>query len=78
MRAVSLALFVSLTGTIVACENDADQRPEEWVAHYLLAELQVRTDPAVARNEIRLALELNPLDPNIRELAGQLGVPLAP
>ena len=41
---------------------------------YLLAELQAESDRAVARNEIRFALELNPLDARIRELAEQLGV----
>ncbi len=59
---------------LVALREAADQRPEEWAAHYLLAELQARSDRAVARNEIRVALELNPLDARIQALATRLGV----
>jgi hypothetical protein len=59
---------------IVALRAAADKRPEEWAAHYLLAELQAHSDRAVARNEIRVALELNPLDARIQALAERLGV----
>ncbi len=59
---------------LVALREAVDQRPEEWAAHYLLAELQARSNPAVARNEIRVALELNPLDAQIQALATRLGV----
>ena len=63
---------------ITVLRTAAQERPEEWVTHYLLADLQADTHPAVARNEIRVALELNPLDANIRNLAERLGVPLPP
>ncbi len=59
---------------VVALRAAAEERPEEWAAHYLLAELQARSDRAVARNEIRFALELNPLDARIQALAERLGV----
>jgi hypothetical protein len=52
----------------------ADMRPEEWATHYLLADLHADSDRLVARNEIRVALELNPLDQRVRELAEELGV----
>ena len=60
---------------LVALRRAAEERPEEWVTHYLLAELQATTNRAVARNEIRVALELNPLDAQIQDLALRLGVP---
>ncbi len=63
---------------IAVLRTAVDEHPEEWVTHYLLADLQRETHPAVARNEIRVALELNPLDANIRDLATRLGVPLPP
>jgi O-antigen ligase len=63
---------------LVALRAAAEDRPEEWVTHYLLAELQAKTDRAVARNEIRVALELNPLDAQVRALAEDLGVPVVP
>jgi hypothetical protein len=57
-----------------AFEEAAAKRPEEWAAHYLLAKLQQRSDPAAARREIRIALDLNPLERRSRALARQLGV----
>ena len=48
-----------------AFREAAEMRPEEWATHYLLAELQAESDPAAARNEIRVALELNPLDARV-------------
>ncbi len=59
---------------IAAFRAAARQRPEEWASHYLLAELLAKTDPAAARDEIRTALELNPLSQPARSLARQLGV----
>ena len=47
------------------------KRPEEWATHYLLAELLMRSDRAAAREQIRQALELNPLDVQIQALAKQ-------
>ena len=45
---------------------------------YLLAELQLRSDRAEARAQIRQALALNPLDPQIQALAKRLDVPVEP
>ena len=59
---------------LVAFEEAADKRPEEWAAHYLLAKLELRSDPGTARREIRIALDLNPLERRSRALARQLGV----
>jgi hypothetical protein len=59
---------------LVALREAAEQRPDEWVAHYLLAELQTTSNRAVARNEIRIALELNPLDARVQALAARLGL----
>jgi hypothetical protein len=61
---------------LVALRAAAEERPEEWVSHYLLADLHAHTDRAAARNEIRIALELNPLDAQIHALAERLGVPV--
>jgi hypothetical protein len=59
---------------IAAFEAAADKRPEEWAAHFLLARLQLRSDPQEARRELQLALELNPREERVRELARRLGV----
>ena len=56
------------------CDEAIEIRPEEWASHYLLAELQADTDRLVARNQIRVALELNPLSEPARKLATDLGV----
>jgi tetratricopeptide (TPR) repeat protein len=63
---------------IDAFTNAAEQRPEEWAAHYLLAELQQRSDPALARREIAIALEQNPLNQRVRSLARRLGIEVPP
>lgn len=57
-----------------ALREAADLRPEEWATHYLLAELQAERSPRLARTEIRVALELNPLDSRVGELATDLGI----
>ncbi len=59
---------------LAALHQAADIRPDEWATHYLLADLQVTKDRALARNEILLALELNPLSDRVQVLAKQLGV----
>jgi O-antigen ligase len=61
---------------LTAFREAADERPEEWATHYLLAELQATSNPAVARNEILVALDLNPLEARIHALAERLGVPI--
>ena len=60
-----------------AFNEAAEIRPEEWATHYLLAEMLAESDPAAAREQIRLALERNPLDVRGRQLAAELGVPPA-
>jgi len=57
-----------------ALHEAADKRPEEWATHYLLAELQADTNRAVARDEILIALELNPIEEKVRTLARRLGI----
>ena len=57
-----------------AIREAAAKRPEEWAAHFLLAELQRESDPVAARSEIRIALELNPLSDRVRGFARELGV----
>ena len=59
---------------ISAFEAAADKRPEEWAAHFLLARLQLRSDPTEAKRELALAVELNPREKRVRELARSLGV----
>jgi tetratricopeptide (TPR) repeat protein len=59
---------------IDAFSKAIDKRPEQWAARYRLAELQADTQPLLARNQIRAALELNPLAPEIRRLAKELGL----
>lgn len=58
---------------IAAFEAASERRPDGWAAHYLLAELNAPSDPALAREQIAVALALNPLDPEVRRLARRLG-----
>jgi hypothetical protein len=57
-----------------AFEAAIARRPDGWAAHYLLAELLASSNPSLAREQIAIALELNPLDRSVRRLAGELGV----
>ncbi len=50
-----------------------DQRPEEWAAHYYLALLYMRSDPARARQELAAATAVNPLQPDLGALRRKLG-----
>jgi tetratricopeptide (TPR) repeat protein len=59
---------------LAALQEAEDLRPEEWATHYLIAQLHAKDDPALAREQIRIALELNPLDRTIAALADKLGV----
>jgi hypothetical protein len=71
----AIALAAGDRGRALAAFGEAaDRRPEEWAAHYLLAKLQVRSDPAVARRQLQIALDLNPLERRSRALARQLGL----
>jgi tetratricopeptide (TPR) repeat protein len=44
------------------------ERPEEWAAHYNLAELYARHSPRQARRELATAKQLNPHDPQVLAL----------
>ena len=62
-------------GALTTLREAAELRPEEYAVHYLIADLESEANPGLARNEIRVALELNPLDLKVRALAGRLGIP---
>lgn len=59
---------------IAAFEAAIARRPDGWAAHYLLAELLAGRNPRLAREQIAIALELNPLDRAVRRLARELEV----
>ena len=55
-----------------AFEEAVRRRPEGWAPYYLLAELEAESDPAAAREWIRVARELNPLSRPVAQLARRL------
>jgi hypothetical protein len=57
---------------IAAFTKAADQRPEEWAAHYYLSLLYVRSNPARARQELDAATAVNPLQPDLETLRKRL------
>jgi hypothetical protein len=57
---------------LAAFREAADERPEEWAAHYLLAELLATEQPELARRELERARELNPLSVEVEELEAEL------
>ncbi len=57
---------------ILAFQEAAEERPEEWAVHYFLAQLYAGSDPARARSEFRIAREQNPLGPRILQLGERL------
>ncbi len=59
---------------LAALGEATELRPEEYAGHYLLAELQAKQNPDLARDEILIALELNPLDEQVQTLARDLGL----
>lgn len=63
---------------LAALDEAVERRPEEWAGHYLLAQLQGQSDPAAAREEIEMALALNPLSAEVRGLAERLGLDPGP
>lgn len=63
-----------LEHAIAAFTAAIEERPEEWAGHFRLAQLQAESRPGVAREEILLALERNPLGPEIRAVAERLGI----
>jgi O-Antigen ligase len=60
--------------SLSALREAAEKRPEEWATHYLLAKGLMQSNPRLARNEIRVALELNPLGVDARALARRLQI----
>lgn len=60
------------TAAIASFEQAAEERPEEWAPHYFLATLHRRSDPERAAEELRLALDLNPLSFLLAELRERL------
>lgn len=62
-------------GALASYREAADLRPEDYASHYLIAQLEATRNPGLAQNEIRVALELNPLDAKVRQLATRLGIP---
>ena len=54
---------------IAAFSGAVEERPEDWAPHYFLATEYLQRDPARARREVDLALELNPLGARVAALA---------
>ena len=57
---------------IASFEEVAEERPEEWAAHYFLALLHLRSDRARARAELEAGLELNPFSRDLEDLEERL------
>jgi hypothetical protein len=53
---------------IDAFRRAATKRPDEWAAHYNLAELYARSSPRLARRELAIAKRLNPYDLEVTAL----------
>jgi len=78
---------VPLIGEAVIASDEADREralsaldeaegrtPDDWQPYYLEAKLLAKADPARARIAGARARELNPLDPDVEELAQSLGL----
>jgi hypothetical protein len=50
---------------IEAFDSAIDIRPEEWASYYNLARLYARRSPGLARRQLAIAKQKNPLDPQI-------------
>ena len=59
----------------VAWREAVSRVPDEWATHYLLADLYAETEPQLARAELDLARELNPLDSEVQRLTRILSRP---
>jgi O-antigen ligase len=57
---------------LTAFREAAATQSEEWASHYLIAKLAARSDPALSRAEIEIALRQNPEGEVVRRLARQL------
>ena len=53
---------------IDAYRRAADMRPEEWASHFNLAELYARKSPRLARQQLAIAKQRNPYDPEVMAL----------
>jgi hypothetical protein len=56
---------------IHAYRRAADMRPEEWASFYNLAELYARKSPRLAREQLAIAKQRNPYDPEVIGLRHQ-------
>jgi hypothetical protein len=50
----------------------AEERPQEWAAHYLLAQLYARGSPRLAREQIAIAHRQDPHNPDVAALRERL------
>jgi O-Antigen ligase len=57
---------------IRAFREAAEERPEEWAAHYLLARLYARRSPGRARGQIAIAHRQDPHNPDVAALRERL------
>ena len=78
-----------LEGAIAEAAGDEDRaidafreatakRPEEWAGHYFLAQLYRERNPRLAREELAIVRELNPLGERVTRLEDALGRDAAP
>jgi Flp pilus assembly protein TadD len=57
-----------------AVDEGLGRIPDEWILYLLKAKALGRSDPPAARRALARAKELNPSDPEIDEVANDLGV----
>jgi Flp pilus assembly protein TadD len=57
---------------IHAFREAAEERPQEWAAHYLLAQLYSRRSPRLAREQIAIAHRQDPHNPDVAALRERL------
>jgi hypothetical protein len=57
---------------VTALTDAAERQPDSYASHYLLARLLADRDPPAAREEISVAVRLNPLGPTARRLQRQI------
>ena len=62
----------SAGGRSDAYRRAADKRPEEWASYYNLAELYARKSPRLARQQLAIAKQRNPYDPQVIALQARV------
>ena len=60
---------------IRAFRDAAEERPQEWAAHYLLAQLYAKRSPRLAREQIAIAHRQDPHNPDVDALRQRLVSP---